>query len=111
MLESILGSTSCEQVLIYIHARDEGYSREIARYYDTDNCPIRNQLSKLEFNGVLRSKKIGKTILYSFNPRYPFLPELKALLSKALTFYPDEEYEKLQMNRRRPRRNGKELKY
>lgn len=29
------------------------------------------------------------------NPRYPLLEELKALLEKALTFYPEEERERL----------------
>jgi len=45
--------------------------------------------------------------LYSFNPRDPFLKELKGLLSKALSFYPEAERESLLKNRRRPRRRGK----
>ena len=109
MLESLLGSTSSEQVLMFIFARDEAYSHEIAKFYNTNNRPIHNQLHKLEFNGVLRSKKVGKTILFSFNKRYSFLPELRSLLLKALSFYPDDEYEKLMLNRRRPRRTGKPL--
>jgi hypothetical protein len=99
MLESILGSRSCEYALIYIFARDGGYSREIAKFYEVDSSSIGRQLEKLEYNGVLRSKKYGKTLVYRFNPRYYFLSELKALLNKALKAYPDKEYEKLIMNR------------
>jgi hypothetical protein len=33
----------------------------------------------------------------------------ESLLEKALSFYPEEEREKLLMNRRRPRRRGKPL--
>lgn len=109
MLETILGSTNSERVLIFLVAREEGYAREIARFYDTTLAPIQQQLERLEFGGVLVSRSAGRTRLYSFNPRYPFLEELKALLAKALTFYPEEMREDLIMNRRRPRRAEKPL--
>lgn len=108
-LEPLLGSTNAERVLTYILARDEGYTREIARFYDADPDSIQKQLSRLEEAGVLVSRPAGRTILYQFNPRYPFLSELKALLKKALEFYPEEERERLFMNRRRPRRKDKPL--
>lgn len=109
MLEPLLGSTSCERVLLFILARDEGYPREIARFYEVDYRPIRNQLDKLELGGILRSRAVGRTRLYSFNPRCPFIRELKALLKKAMTFCPAELKEKLLIVRRRPRRRGKPL--
>jgi hypothetical protein len=109
MLEPLLGSTNCERVLIFLTAREEGYAREIARFFETGLAPIQKQLEKLEFGGVLVSRLVGRTRLYTLNPRYPFLEELKALLEKALTFYPEEVREDLIMNRRRPRRAGKPL--
>lgn len=109
MLEPILGSVSSERVLIFLVARGEGYAREIARFFDTDLDPIQKQLEKLEAGGVLVSRTAGRTRLYEFNPRYPFLADLTSLLQKALTFYPDEEREKLVMSRRRPRRHSKPL--
>ncbi len=109
MLETIFGSANSERVLIFLTAREEGYAREIARFFDTTLAPIQQQLERLEFGGVLVSRSAGRTRLYSFNPRYPFLEELKALLAKALTFYPEEVREDLIMNRRRPRRADKPL--
>jgi hypothetical protein len=109
MLEILLGSRSSEQVMLYIYARGEGYPREIARFFEVDYRPILNQLNKLEQGGILRSRPAGKTILYSFNPRCPFLTELKALLDKVLTFCPDDLKKKLIMNRRRPRLKGKPI--
>ena len=109
MLETLLGSTSCEQVLIFIFSRKEGYSREIARFFDVDYRPIRNQLEKLEVGGILRSRFVGKTLLYSFNPRCPYLKELKSLLDKVMTFCPAELREELIVNRRRPRGRDKPL--
>jgi len=109
MIEVLLGSKNAERVLIYIFAREEGYPREIARYFNTDLKSIQNQMDKLEASGVLVSRAVGRTRPYEFNPRYPFLNELKALLEKALSFYPAKEQEELTMNRRRPRSRGKEL--
>ncbi len=109
MLETLLGSRSCEQVLLFVMARQEGYPREIARFFNVDYRPIRNQLDKLETGGILCSRQAGKTRLYSFNPRCPYLRELKGLLEKVMTFCPDDLREQLVMNRRRPRKRGKPL--
>jgi len=109
MIEVLLGSKNAERVLVYISIRDEGYAREIAGFYETDLKPIQMQLDKFEKGGVLVSRSIGRTRPYEFNPRYPFLNELKALLEKALSFYPASEQEELKMNRRRPRAKGKTL--
>lgn len=109
MLTPIFGSTSSERVLMFLFAREEGYAREIARFFDTDLLAIQNQLKKMEAGGVLVGRKVGRTRLFTFNPRYPFLNELKNLLEKALSFYPQEIQEDLLMNRRRPRREGKPL--
>lgn len=107
MLEPILGSSSSEKVLVFLLAREQGYAREIARFFATDLAPIQRQLEKLETGGILVSRSVGRTRLFSFNPRYPMLEELRALLEKTLQFYPDDLREALTMNRRRPRRRGK----
>jgi DNA-binding MarR family transcriptional regulator len=109
LLEPLLGSINAERVLIYLLAREGGYAREIARFYDADPDSIHKQLAKFEAGGVLTSKAVGRTVLYRFSPRYAFLPELKQLLAKALEAYPAEEIERLQFARRRPRRRGKPL--
>lgn len=109
MIEVLLGSKNAERVLIYIYSREEGYPREIARFFNADLKSIQKQLDKLEAGGVLVSREVGRTRPYVFNPRYPFLNELKALLEKSLSFYPSKEQEILTMNRRRPRARGKDL--
>lgn len=109
MIETILGSEVLERVLIYLLLRENGYGREIATFFEIDVNQIQKQLKKLEGGGVLVSFLEGRTRVYQFNPSYIFLPELKALLSKAFQFYPQDEIERLKMNRRRPRRSGKPL--
>ena len=84
MLAPLLGSESCERVLIFIYARNEGYATEIANFYGTNLYSIQKQMDKLEAGGVLVSHTAGRTRIYQFSPRYPFLKELKCLLEKAL---------------------------
>jgi len=107
MLEVLFGSKNRERILIYLQARGEGYAREIAGFFDTDYFPIYDQLGKLENNGIIVSRIVGRTIVFQFNPRYALLTELSALLEKAISFYPEDVQEQLLRNRRRPRRRGK----
>ncbi len=109
MIESILGSTNAERILVYLLVREKGHAREIAAFYETDLSPVQKQLQKFENGGILVSFLVGKTRVYQFNPAYAFLNELKELLEKAFGFYPPEQIESLRMNRRRPRRAGKPL--
>ena len=109
MLEPLLGSLNSERVLLFILAREEGYASEIARFFDVDLYGVQQQLDKLETGGVLASHTAGRTRLYQFNSRDPFVKELQPLLRKALSFYPPGEQGRLLEVRRRPRRKAKPL--
>lgn len=109
MLEALFGSKNRERVLQFILANTEGYAKEMADFYSSSLDPIQKQLERLDTEGVLVSRTVGRTRLFSFNPRYVFLDELTALLEKARSFYPPEEIERLTMRRKRPRRSGKPL--
>lgn len=109
MLLPLLGTENSERVLIFLLTRNDGYAREIAQTFGSSLYAIQRQLDKLEAGGVLVSRMAGRTRLYQFNPRYPFLVELKQLLEKAFSFYPKDVREELLMNRRRPRKRDKPL--
>jgi predicted transcriptional regulator len=109
MLEALIGSKTRERVLFYLVSRKEGYAREIAEFYQSSLSPVQIQLDRLESGNILVSRLSGKTRVYSFNPRYPFLQELLSLLNKAVSFLPDKEQQSLFMVRKRPRRKGKPL--
>jgi predicted ArsR family transcriptional regulator len=109
MLKPLFGTENSERVLMFLLTRNEGYAREIAQFFDTNLYGIQRQLDKLESGGVLVSRTAGRTRLYQFNPRYPFLNELKQLLDKALAFYSEDVRENLMTNRRRPRKRDKPL--
>jgi len=109
MIAELLGSKNRERVLVYILTNKEGYTKEISDFYESSLDPIQKQLDRLELASVLVSKKVGRTRIFMFNPRYAFLEELKALLQKVVEFYPPEEIERLTMKRKRPRRKDKPL--
>ncbi|MFW9625223.1 winged helix-turn-helix domain-containing protein (plasmid) [Sulfurospirillum sp. 'SP'] len=109
MLEALLGTKNRELTLQYLLVYEEGYAREIAKYFDTALPSIQNQLKHFEENGLVLSKMQGRTKVYFFNPRYAFLQELTSLLDKARLYYKPELKAKLEMQRRRPRRPEKPL--
>ena len=109
MLEPILRSKSSERALIFLVARKTGYATEISRFFDADLYAIQKQLERLEDADVLVSNKVGRTRVFQFNPRYPFLDELKSLLEKSLSYYPRNIQEELLLNRLRPRKKDKSL--
>lgn len=109
MIEAIVGSEGAERVLLFLAAREQGYAREIAVAWDMDVSTAQNQLKRMERDGLLISKTIGRTRVFQFNPRYAFKEEVLALLKKALQRLPPDLRDELVLRRTRPRRTGKPL--
>jgi hypothetical protein len=109
MLESLFGNRTIEKVLLFIERYGNGYPKNISDTFGIRVNGVQRQLQRLEGGGILISRFYGKVRLYQFNPRYPFLKELRALLNKAIQFLPPEEIKKYYLKRTRPRRQGKPL--
>jgi DNA-binding transcriptional ArsR family regulator len=88
MLETILGSSAAERVLFYMHNCEQGYGREIAAALNMAQSQVRKQLEKFESGGILVSRLVGRTRLYQWNPRYPLVLPLRALLGAAIDSLP-----------------------
>jgi DNA-binding transcriptional ArsR family regulator len=109
-LEGIFGNATAEKVLLYLEQYEEGYSQGIANTFErVALSQVQRQLERLEAAGLLVSQLKGRTRLFTWNPRYPFLEEIRALLRKALRSLPEEERKRYFTARRRPRRTGKPL--
>jgi hypothetical protein len=109
MLESLFGNSIVEKILFYLNTYGEGYPLGMARTFGVPVNRIQQQLKRLEGGGILVSRLFGKVRLYTLNPRYPFLKELAALISRAFEFVPESEKEAYYRMRTRPRRVGKPL--
>lgn len=107
MLRPTLRTRETEWILLFLASRGSGYAQEIADFFNANYRSVQRQLERLEAGGVLVARRIGRTKLYEFDPRYPFSRSLKDLLIDVKRFYPEELRKKLDFNRRRHRRSGK----
>lgn len=107
MLTPLFASESAVRVLLYLENYGEGHASGVATTFDCPLSVVQKQLGKFEQGGVLVSRLVGRTRLYTWNPRYALGEPLHALLAKALSLLPREETRKYFRERRRPRRAGK----
>jgi DNA-binding transcriptional ArsR family regulator len=107
MLESLFGNRTAERVLLYLENYEEGYARQIASIFGASLNAVQKQLRRFEDGGVLVSRTVGRTRVFTWNPRYPFKAPLRQLLSAALEHLPQSEIRAYYRQRRRPRRSGK----
>jgi len=107
MLESLLGNSTIEKILFTLESFDKAYPTGLSKIFNIPVNGIQQQLKRLENGGVVVSMMTGRTRLYQFNPRYPFLKELRALLKRAIEFLPEKEIEMYYKRRTRPRKKGK----
>src|SRR5690242_17073043 len=83
MLQSLVGNKSVERILLALLVNEKSYATELHKWLETPLNPIQKALSRLEKGGILTSYFEGKTRIYHFNPSFPLLQELEALLKKA----------------------------
>ncbi len=107
MLNKLFGSRSAELVLYYMLAYNKGYATGISTVFGISLNAIQKQLIKFEEAGIFVSFLEGRTRIFKWNPRYPFLSELLALLQKAFQYLPEAEKTKYFKGRTRPGRTGK----
>jgi hypothetical protein len=106
-LEELFGNPTAEKVLLYVWANESAYARQIATALEVRLSVIQKQLLRLELGGVLVSRSVGRTRLFSINPRFAVAAELRALLKKAFSLLPASERRPYESARTRPRLTGK----
>ena len=110
MLEYLFGSKYQEKVLIYLCLHGKANATELSKCFNSSLDPIQKVLKKLENGGLLVSFLEGKTRVFEWNPRYPFVEEIQDLAIKAYEFLPQDMQEEYRVaKRKRPRKTGKPL--
>ncbi|MBX3017677.1 MAG: winged helix-turn-helix transcriptional regulator [Bdellovibrionaceae bacterium] len=107
MLESIFGNATAEKVLMFIHHHGEAHLGAIAADFAISKAAVRQQLNRFERGGVLVSKEMGRTRIYTFNRKSPLTRPVRELVEMAYDQLSISEKEKTFPSRRRPRRKGK----
>ena len=111
MLEYLFANKNVEKILIYLFLHDKANASELSHSFDSSLDPIQKTLRKLEEGGLLVSFLEGRTRVFQWNPRYPFLQEMQALAKKVYEFLPNHIRENCYRptKRKRPRKTGKPL--
>lgn len=109
MLNELFGGETATKCLIYLAAMTEGYPMEIAKAFGISNTQVIRTLTKLEGGDIVISREVGRTRIYSLNPRLFVAKELKALLDRVVTNMSLEDQEKFFMRRKAPRKKGKKI--
>lgn len=91
MFEVLVGNKSVERILLFLFVNEKCYGTQLHRVLGVPLTPIQKALSRLEQGGVITSYFEGKNRVYSFNPVYPLLNELEALLKKVYTLLPAQK--------------------
>jgi len=107
MLEALFGNKTLEKILFYLTAYKQGYSLAMAKNFKIAVYAVQLQLKRLEKGGIIVSFFLGKTRIYEFNPRYPFIKELMSLIQKAMAYLPKSEIKKYYKKKKMPRSVGK----
>lgn len=109
-LEVLFGGQAAAKVLLFLENYGEGYASWIAKTYEMPVSEVQKQLRKFEETGILVSRMVGTSRMYTWNPRDPALEGLRQLLKSTLDYgIPKNRIEKYYRQRRRPRRQGKPL--
>jgi DNA-binding transcriptional ArsR family regulator len=109
MLEALFGNRTAEQVLMYLAVNESAYAQQMADALSIPLSVVQKQLRRLELGGLLVSRLIGRTRLFSINARLSVANELKALLKRAFAMLPDSAQLPYESYRTRPRLTGKPL--
>lgn len=83
MIQALCGSKSVEKILLFLFINRTLYPTQLHRLFCYPLTPIQKALTRLEKAQIVVSYIHGKMRLYHFNPSYPLLDELEALLKKA----------------------------
>lgn len=109
-LETLFGGRAAARVLLFIENYGEGYARQISTTFEMPLSEVQKQLKKFEDGGILVSRTLGTSRMYTWNPRDPALNGLRQLLRETLdTGIPETTLKHFYRQRRRPRRKGKPL--
>lgn len=110
MLEYLFSNKNVEKIIIFLFLHNKANATELSRVFDSALDPIQKTLRKLEEGGLIVSFLEGRTRVFQWNPRYPFIAEIQALAKKSYEFLPPYIQITYQSTRRkRPRKTGKPL--
>src|SRR5437868_4872791 len=103
MLDALFGNRTTEQVSMYLAVNESAYAQQMADALSIPLSVVQKQLRRLEVGGLLASRLVGRTRVFSINPRFAMANELISFLKRAFSLLPDEAQIPFESYRARPR--------
>lgn len=109
MLDKLFGNETLAMIFLNLFHYGEVYSGLIEKNTGTGSRAVLNQLNKMEEAGILVSREVGRTRLYQFNPKSPFIKPIKEIINITYSNMSIKLKEQMFKERLRPRAKGKEV--
>lgn len=106
-LADLFGSRSMEAVLLHLFHHGETYGRAVSRDLQVSLDSVQRQLDRLERSGALVSKRQGRTLVFTWNPKSRLAKRLRDLVAVVHEGIPLEAREQIFSERRQPRAKDK----
>jgi DNA-binding transcriptional ArsR family regulator len=107
MLDIILNSEIAMKVMFHMIHYGEIYPSAVAKDYELTLSAVQKQFARFEEAGVLISKLVGRTRVYSFNKKSKTAVKFYDFVKVYYDGLSLKDKEKIFSERRRPRRAGK----
>lgn len=106
-LEAIFGNRTAAWTLLFLQSYGEAYAKRVADTFGIRVNLVQTQLRRLEDSGVLVSREVGRTRVFTWSPRSRTAKNLSNFLEAELKRLPKDVTQKYFRQRQRPRRAGK----
>lgn len=107
MLDKILGSEIAMKIMLHLVHYNEIYPSAVAKDYKLTLSAVQKQFERFEDAGVLVSKLVGRTRVYSFNKKSKAALRFYDFIKIYYDGLSIKDKETIFSSRRRPRRPGK----
>jgi len=109
MLNKLFGNETLPLIFLNLFHYDEVYCAMLEKNTGIGSRAILNQLNKMEESGILVSREVGRTRLYKFNLKSPYVKPIKTLIDVSYSNLSIKNKEKMFQERMRPRSKGKRV--
>ena len=110
-VDAVFGSRTAGQVMLFLEHYGEAHGRQIARAFDIPASMVHKQLKRLESGGLIVGRDVGRTRVFTWNPRSQTAKHLRLFLRAELDALPEDVIDRYFRERNRPRATGKPVEY
>lgn len=110
-IDAVFGGRVAGEVMLFLEYYGEAHGHQIARAFNRTPSAVHKQLKRLESGGLIVGRNVGRTRVFTWNPRSQTAKHLRLFLRAEVDALPEETIDKYFRERNRPRTTGKKIEY